>query len=763
MGQTLKETALEYQAAGLCVLPAHSNRKCPALKGWGTYKDRLPTKHEVDAWFSNGVKRLCVVLGEVSGHAECLDFDCEGEKYEAWRSLLIVQGHAALLKKLVIEKTPGKGFHEIHRCESPVSGSMKLATRMIVVASNEEVFYRGKYYRPRQDENGQWAIFPTLIETKGEAGLILCATSPGYELIQGKFTALPVLTTEERETLLEAAWSMNEHFPQVVDGPTCSETGDRPGDDFNRRGDIRELLEAHGWAKIRTGDNEHWRRPGKERGTSATLKNRTFYVFSSNAPPFEPETAYKPFAVYTLLEHNGDYAAAARALNGKGYGDLQSQAGDVVDLSLILGNGQDELPPEPDKEDPGSLPEELLRVPGFISEVMDYTLAYAPFPDHALAFAGALALQAALAGRKVKAPGGARPSLYLLGLAFSGVGKNYPREVNQRIMTEAGILRHLGDTFGSGEGLEDRMIKCRSMLYQTDEIDAVLLGISKSKDGRQEKIMQVLLKFYSSCGSLYHGRDLAGKEPEVIDQPNLVLYGTAVPKHYYESLCDKMLTNGFLARMLVFEAGERGEGQEPDEPPIPERVLNSARWWANLRPGEGNMCDEHPKPLVVPYASDAAKKRMSELRSLEVQEYRVARKDEDNVAMGIWARAVEKARRLSLVYACSEDALNPKITLTAVNWAWTVVEHQTRKMLYHLTQHYSENEFDARCKKMLKILTDWRAKNGDRWAEAWRVARRMKISVRDLEEVRDALLAQQRIDYTEKKTGGRPTCCYRAR
>ena len=80
MGQTLKETALEYQAAGLCVLPAHSNRKCPALKGWGTYKDRLPTKHEVDAWFSNGVKRLCVVLGEVSGHAECLDFDCEGEK-----------------------------------------------------------------------------------------------------------------------------------------------------------------------------------------------------------------------------------------------------------------------------------------------------------------------------------------------------------------------------------------------------------------------------------------------------------------------------------------------------------------------------------------------------------------------------------------------------------------------------------------------------------------------------------------------------------
>ena len=47
--------------------------------------------------------------------------------------------------------------------------------------------------------------------------------------------------------------------------------------------------------------------------------------------------------------------------------------------------------------DPGPLPEELLRVPGFISEVMDHCLATAPYPNVALAFCGALALQAFLA------------------------------------------------------------------------------------------------------------------------------------------------------------------------------------------------------------------------------------------------------------------------------------------------------------------------------------------------------------------------------
>ena len=46
--------------------------------------------------------------------------------------------------------------------------------------------------------------------------------------------------------------------------------------------------------------------------------------------------------------------------------------------------------------DPGTLPEELLRVPGFISEVMDYCLTTAPYPNVVMAFCGALALQAVL-------------------------------------------------------------------------------------------------------------------------------------------------------------------------------------------------------------------------------------------------------------------------------------------------------------------------------------------------------------------------------
>jgi len=84
------------------------------------------------------------------------------------------------------------------------------------------------------------------------------------------------------------------------------------------------------------------------------------------------------------------------------------------------------------------------------------------------------------------------------------------------------------------------------MLFQTDEIDGMLQSINKAKDARHEAIMGTLLTMYSSANSVFPMRRKAGKEaPGAIDQPCLVVFGTAIPNHYYEALSDRMLTNGF--------------------------------------------------------------------------------------------------------------------------------------------------------------------------------------------------------------------------
>jgi hypothetical protein len=413
----------------------------------------------------------------------------------------------------------------------------------------------------------------------------------------------------------------------------------------------------------------------------------------------------------------------------------------------------------PENPDPGPLPDSLLHIPGFVAEVMAYTLATAPYPDPIMAFCAALSLQGLLAGRKVRDSADNRTNLYVLGLANSGVGKDYPRKINQRILFDAGMPECVGDTFASGEGIEDRMFVNSSVLFQTDEIDGLMTKINLGRDARHEGIMNVLLKMYTSSNSLYAMRVKAGKEPGVIDQPCLCIFGTAIPKHYYEALSLKMLTNGFFARMLILESGRRGKGQDATLLDLPESVKATARWWADFKPG-GNLNDRHPAPRVAPHTPEAYA-LLRQFRERADQEYSVAEDRNDQVGMAIWARANEKARRLALVYACSADRENLRITTEAATWACAFVEHQTRRMLYMAAESVAENEFDARCKRLVSTLRKWQEKHGDAWMPFWRINRKHPWSEREHEQIRTTLLNQRLIEYDDRKTGGTPQRLYR--
>lgn len=742
-----------YQAAGLCVLPARWPAKRPAVGAWKAYQAKLPTAAEVAAWFANPHQACCLICGGVSGNLELLDFDCAGEAFAAWSTLVAAEA-PGLLDRLVVESSPSGGWHVVYRSAEPVCGSVKLAQRQETVPGSAEVVRFGKTCKPRRDRDGQWRITLTLIETRGEGGLFLCAPTSGYQLMQGAFTALPVLTAAERDVLLRCAWSLTEVMPEVHDPQPAASVGLRPGDDFNARAEVAALLQHHGWSLYRDGPNQHWSRPGKDTGTSATLKDGVFYVFSSNAHPFEPNRAYSPFAVYALLEHHGDHTAAARELRRLSFGD-QTPSSAPATVATV------EDQPEAETPDPGPLPAELLRVPGFVSQVAAFTLATAPYPEPTLAFCGALSLLATLAGRKVCDPGNVRTNLYCLALANSGTGKDHPRKVNERILLEAGLIGAVGDNFASGEGIEDAMVVQPTLLFQTDEIDGMLLAIAKSRDGRAERIMEMLLKFYSSANQHYHCRVKAGTERQSIDQPCLVLFGTAVPKHYYEALCEKMLSNGFFARMLVFEAGPRGQGQEAVIRPLPDDLVRIARWWVAFRPGgPGNLGAQHPTPAIVPLAADA-QDAAHEVRAAGDAAYAQAQASDDTIGMAVWARAAEKARKLALLYAISADHEHPQITAEAIRWGWSVARHLTQRMLFMAGSHVFDSDFDALCKRMTTILQGWADRHGDAWMEAWKVARRMKLSVRALDEVRDALVAQRRIEFAETATGGRPQRMFR--
>lgn len=303
------------------VIPIRADgSKAPAVDRWDVYQRRLPTERELHHWFGNGPRGLAIVGGAISRHTECMDFD-DIATFKVWRGL-VHEECAGLLERLVIVSTPRPGFQVWYRCDSNVGGNRKLA--------------RGERLAP---ETGELKL-TTLIETRGEGGYAIIPPSPrechpnhkSYHVAHGDLTARPVISAEERQILWEAALSLNEHVEPdacVVMRPASKHnTGLRPGDDFNQRGDFASLLQRHGWTLARKrGAVQMWRRPGKTKGWSATLGfdgPGLLHVFSTNAQPFEADHWYDLFGAYTRLEHQGDWKAATRQLRQEGYGDQRA-------------------------------------------------------------------------------------------------------------------------------------------------------------------------------------------------------------------------------------------------------------------------------------------------------------------------------------------------------------------------------------------------------------------------------------------------------
>ncbi len=546
--------------------------------------------------------------------------------------------------------------------------------------------------------------------------------------------------------------------------------GSRPGDDYNERGEIAPVLESHGWQQIGdSGGNHLWRRPGKTTGNhSATFDGRTFYVFSSGAQPFEANQGYSPFAVYALLKHGGDYTAASASLAADGYGGAAPADGvDISGIMAMCGASQPDTADTPDTlagdthasgrpDDPGPLPDALLHVPGFIAQVMDYCLSTAPYPNPTLAFCGALCLQSYLAARRVRDQLNNRSNVYIVALANSGVGKDHPRQVNSEIAYQAGALRGIGDAFASGEGIEDAMFLHQTMLFQTDEIDAILGSINRARDGRNEMIMQILLKMYGSSRTRYPLRKKAGQtEPLVIQQPSLTLFGTAVPQYFYKALSGRMLNNGLFARTLVLDAGPRSRGRMPVTVPVPQPIVDTAAWWMDYNPGgvhSGNLSGFHPEPATVPDTPEATA-RSEAIWALTDDAYEEAQQQGDETKMAIWARAYEKVRKLALLYACSENHQDSRITIDGIDWAWAMVEHQTRRMLYMADLYVADSEFQADCKRVIEILTRWADRKPGEFMAHWDLSRRLGWSEKKIEEVRESLVAQDLIEIQMPQRG----------
>jgi hypothetical protein len=328
--------ALAYARCGLSVVPIRRDGTKAAACSWERYQRESADEAQIRDWYEQeNPPGIAAVCGSVSGSLECIDFDNEADAiFPAFREL--VEAFApGLIARLTIIKTPRPAYHIWLRCpDVDIPGSTKLAT-----------------------DPGKPPTQQSLIETKGEGGYALVPGCPAechetgrlYEHVGGPaLEEMQPIGIEERELLHRCAASFDRRpaaeeprppsSARTASSSTSSPTSASPGDDFEKRGpDWDAILAPHGWTVAwQRGEATYWRRPGKAKGWSATTGictstagRQLFFVFSSSAAPFESGKGYSKFAAWTLLNHQGDFTASARALADAGYGERAQPIGRI--------------------------------------------------------------------------------------------------------------------------------------------------------------------------------------------------------------------------------------------------------------------------------------------------------------------------------------------------------------------------------------------------------------------------------------------------
>ena len=331
MTQTSDAVRLAARAAttaGIVVLPARPDGYKQPIGSWREYQHRRPTVEEFRDWFiAHAQDGMGFICGEVSGGLEMLEFEDE-HTHAAFVAFAHDSGLGDIADRIASgyeEHTPGGGTHWFYRIPGAVRGNTKLASKPCPGDPTCTKHVAGKPH--------------VLVETRGEGGWVVVAPSAGqthdsgrpYEMVSGGPGAIATLTEEERDELWALARTfdkmpLREAIPDRAP-PANAPTGGRPGDVFNARAAWADVLTPHGWTFLFThGDLSYWRRPGKQRGVSATAGKRNpgdptsdlLWVFTTSTE-FEAEAGYSKWRAFALLNHGGDHRAAASALRGLGY------------------------------------------------------------------------------------------------------------------------------------------------------------------------------------------------------------------------------------------------------------------------------------------------------------------------------------------------------------------------------------------------------------------------------------------------------------
>lgn len=564
-----KKTIDDLMSNDIQVIPVNQN-KTPALPSWKKFIGLERVNYDIKKYFKSHTEGIALLCGKSSKNIEVLDIDIKyfGDymKIEEFDELLN-NTDSELLKKLVIQKTQNNGLHLIYRCDT-IEGSKKLASRKI---TSEEL-----KLDPKQKVK-------VLFETKGERGYVLTAPTKGYEIIHGSLESIPLITSEERDILLNCARSFNEtepvNFIKSKDTNNSKSSVDVFGD-YQSKVSVWDILNKEGYMIVyETEKRITIKRSGSEAKHSGYIhKDNDVLVMFSSSTEFEPERGYNSAQVYTQIHHDGDLSEASKSLYNQGFGMKTVQNAQMMNTFL------DTLKPYSivESEENGQnghfpiefpidvFPVEIIEV---INEAKDKLKYPIEFISSAILGASSVSIGAT---REVQVAKGWQMNcvLYILIVGAPGVCKTHPinfalkpikdvdskmyksycrdledfnrKSTKEQKISSPPIFNQIIVKDATPEALLDVLNKNeRGVIFHKDELIALIKDFTRYKASGSEQ--EFWLSNWSNDSISINRKSSV---PLRIDKSFVTLLGTMQPS-VLKSLLAGMDNNGFIDRFLI--------------------------------------------------------------------------------------------------------------------------------------------------------------------------------------------------------------------
>jgi len=360
--------------------------------------------------------------------------------------------------------------------------------------------------------------------------------------------------------------------------------------------------------------------------------------------------------------------------------------------------------------------EYLQKPPGLIGDICNWINRTALKRQPFLALACTLTFCGTLFGRKVTDYLDNRTNLYCMGIALSSAGKAHAPNQIRKLCEHAGCL----DLLGGDEAASDAAIECRlernpATLFLWDEIGLLLSYIQSGSNPHVARIVSLLMKLYSSAGTIYKGREYADMEKQrTIVQPCCSVYGTSTPSRFCEGITLDELQDGWLSRCLVFEALENPiKTRSNQREPIPADISDLVNLWSTREVGEqagdiesfsafqsrmGSTLAPAPEQMMVPTTPEA------ERIFVEFDNSSVGIGIQNPDLLCLWAKAEENARKIALILAAGCDFEKPTVTMEVAKYACVLIKYLLIHFVNSTVPNIVSSKVDLNKHKILGII-----------------------------------------------------------